>query len=198
MNDTILTPARILNAAEDILRRYGPAKANVVDVARALGVSHGSVYRHFASKAALRDAVIEAWLDRITQPLAAALDDDRSPTARLRRWFDALLASKRQSAREDPQLFAAYVALTAEAPEVIRKHVNDLVGQIAQIVSDGIAKGEFAPGDPVVMARAIFDATVRFHNPIHASEWSADDNPAAFDAVWSLIMSGLVARQPDG
>ena len=34
-------------AAEEVLRRYGPPKATVVDVARALGVSHGSVYRHF-------------------------------------------------------------------------------------------------------------------------------------------------------
>ena len=57
-----LTAERILEAAEEVLRRYGPAKANVVDVARALGVSHGSVYRHFPSKAALRDAVTERWL----------------------------------------------------------------------------------------------------------------------------------------
>ena len=57
-----LTAERILVAAEEVLRRYGPAKANVVDVARALGVSHGSVYRHFPSKAALRDAVTERWL----------------------------------------------------------------------------------------------------------------------------------------
>ncbi|WP_285680262.1 acyltransferase domain-containing protein, partial [Kitasatospora phosalacinea] len=44
-----------LRTAEDVLRRYGPAKATVVDVARALGVSHGSVYRHFGTKAALRE-----------------------------------------------------------------------------------------------------------------------------------------------
>jgi AcrR family transcriptional regulator len=62
---------RILEAAEEALRRYGPTKANVVDVARALGVSHGSVYRHFPSKAALRDAVTERWLSEISQPLEA-------------------------------------------------------------------------------------------------------------------------------
>ena len=38
-----LTADRILEAAEEVLRRHGPAKTNVVDVARALGVSHGSV-----------------------------------------------------------------------------------------------------------------------------------------------------------
>ena len=52
MNENVvLTPERILEATEDVLRRFGLAKATVVDVARALDVSHGSVYRHFPSKA---------------------------------------------------------------------------------------------------------------------------------------------------
>ena len=57
MVEAALTAEQVLVAAEDVLRRYGPAKATVVDVARELGVSHGSVYRHFPSKTALRDAV---------------------------------------------------------------------------------------------------------------------------------------------
>src|SRR6185503_7682618 len=52
MNEVVvLTPERILEVTEDVLRRYGLAKATVVDVARALDVSHGSVYRHFPRKA---------------------------------------------------------------------------------------------------------------------------------------------------
>ena len=58
MNENVvLTPERILEVTEDVLRRFGLAKATVVDVARALDVSHGSVYRHFPSKASLREAV---------------------------------------------------------------------------------------------------------------------------------------------
>jgi len=40
----------------------------VVDVARALDVGHGTVYRHFPSEAALRDPVTERWLDRVSTP----------------------------------------------------------------------------------------------------------------------------------
>ena len=56
--DAPLTRDRILAAAEDVIRRFGPAKATVVDVARALGVSHTAVYRHVATKAELRDLVV--------------------------------------------------------------------------------------------------------------------------------------------
>ena len=65
MNEAVvLTPERILEVTEDVLRRFGLAKATVVDVARALDVSHGSVYRHFPSKASLRQAAAKRWLDR--------------------------------------------------------------------------------------------------------------------------------------
>ena len=120
MNDEALTPERILGAAEDVLRRYGPAKATVVDVARALGVSHGSVYRHFPSKAALRDAVTKRWLDRVLEPLAVVVAEDSPAPVRLRHWIDLLIATKRRRAFDDPELFTNYMELTTEAREVVK------------------------------------------------------------------------------
>src|SRR5204863_2773936 len=101
MAEPALTSDQIVDAAEDVLRRFGPAKATVVDVARALGVSHGSVYRHFPSKAALRDAVVERWLVRLVSPLAAVVDDDAPAAERLRRWLETLIAAKRRKAAEE-------------------------------------------------------------------------------------------------
>ena len=191
MTDAPLTPERILQAAEDVLRRYGPAKATVVDVARELGVSHGSVYRHFPSKAALRDTVAERWLHSISDPLAAVAHEERPAPERLRRWLDLLIASKRSRALEDPELFATYVQLAAESREVITAHVGMLVEQLAHILADGAEQGEFAVDDPHATARAVFDATGRFHNPAHAAEWSDPDIDAAFERVWRLVLRGL-------
>lgn len=64
MSEIALTKERIREAAEDILRRFGPSKATVVDVARALSVSHASVYKHFTSKAELRYDATRIWLAR--------------------------------------------------------------------------------------------------------------------------------------
>ena len=122
----------ILVAAEDVLRRYGPGKATVVDVARALGVSHGSVYRHFASKAALRDAVVERWLARGTGELTAiAVADDPAPD-RLARWLGELAAGKRAKAAADPELFATYLALADESSGAVHAHVEHLLGELAR------------------------------------------------------------------
>lgn len=191
MTEPVLTSERILEAAEDVLRRFGPAKATVLDVARALDVSHGSVYRHFASKAALRDAVTERWLARISDPLQAVAAQDTPALRRLRRWLELLITAKRTRALEEPELFATYMELVAQSRQVVSAHVNTLTGQLARIIADGVASGEFAAVDPAVTGRAVFDATTRFHNPAHASQWSDSGIDKAFEGVWSLIAAGL-------
>jgi AcrR family transcriptional regulator len=191
LTDSVLTRERILEAAEDALRRYGPAKANVVDVARALGVSHGSVYRHFESKAALRDAVTDRWLARIGTPLEKIAAEDGPAADRLHRWLVKLSKAKRKKTLDDPELFATYIALAGQAREVVDRHVDHLVGQIARILADGNESGEFVVDDPDRTARAIFDATSRFHNPAFASQWSEPGLDEALESVVALLLGGL-------
>lgn len=189
-----LTRDRVLEAAEDTLRRFGPAKTTVVDVARALGVSHGTVYRHFASKAQLRDAVLERWLERMNGPLDAIAREDGPAADRLRRWLLTLMGQKQQRAREDPDLFAAYAQLSGDARGVIVAHVAEMRRQIERILADGTARGEFAPGDVGAAAAAVFAATTRYHHPAHAAEWGAPGFAASFDEVWRLLLLGLTVR----
>ncbi len=192
-----LTAERILEATEEVLRRHGPAKATVVDVARALGVSHGSVYRHFRTKAALRGAVTKRWLDRTSDALAGiAGAEDRDPRQRLRDWFQGLFDAKRRKAGDDPELFATYSVLTDENGEVVGAHIAELTAQLTRIVEAGVASGAFTAGDPEAVARALFHATGRFHDPCHAREWKRPDVQAEFDAVLDLLLRGLEAQRP--
>lgn len=192
MGDVPLTPERILAAAESVLRRYGPGKATVVDVAQALGVTHGSVYRHFATKAALRDAVLRDWLQRaVAAPLAAVAASRAAPPKRLRNWLASLRDAKRSKALDDPELFATYGALAADAREVIHEHVETLLAQLQRILADGMSGGDFRAGDTRTCARMLFDATARFHHPAMAYLWKGEDEEAAFKAVLDTLLRGL-------
>ena len=194
MNETlVLTPERILEATEDVLRRFGLAKATVVDVARALDVSHGSVYRHFPSKASLRDAVAKRWLDRANAPLAKIADGAGPAPARLERWLRTMFSIKHRKVCDDPEMFATYLALAQEAREVVKAHKDRLVGQIAHILSDGVKQGAFQVTDIEASARAVFDATSRFHHPAHAEEWTDPGLPARIDTLLALLLKGLEA-----
>ncbi len=133
MNENVvLTPERILEVTEDVLRRFGLAKATVVDVARALDVSHGSVYRHFPSKASLREAVAKRWLDRANAPLAKIAESPGPAPARLDRWLRTLMiAVKHKKVSEDPEMFATYLTLAQEACKTVKAHKDSLIDQIA-------------------------------------------------------------------
>ena len=87
--DAPLTRDQILAAAEDVIRRFGPAKATVVDVARALGVSHTAVYRHVATKAELRDLVVGRWVETTMPPLRTIVAQSGPAPERLRKLIDA-------------------------------------------------------------------------------------------------------------
>ncbi len=191
MSDTVLTRERILEAAEDVLRRFGPSKATVVDVARVLRVSHGSVYRHFASKAELRDAVTQIWLARFNVPLEAIIAEDAPAAERLHRWLRELSGAKRRLLLDDPELFATYCELGLEAREVVGEHISHLTAQVSRIVQDGVTRGEWQAADPAATGRAVLSATARFHHPAHASEWSHPSIDTDFEEVWALILTGL-------
>ena len=194
MNETVvLTPERILEVTEDVLRRFGLAKATVVDVARALDVSHGSVYRHFPSKASLRDAVAKRWLDRVNAPLEKIAEGSGPASARLERWLRALFAAKYKRVCEDPEMFATYLALAQEACAVVKAHKERLVGQVAHILSDGVKQGAFDVADVKASARAVFDATIRYHHPAHSDEWKDPAQAGRIDALLALLLRGLEA-----
>ncbi|MFC4908334.1 TetR family transcriptional regulator [Actinomadura gamaensis] len=189
---TPLDADTILAATEEILRRHGPAKATVVDVARALGVSHAAVYKHFASKQALREAVTRRWLDRNRDTLAVVATDRAIPPARrLRAWLHAVLALKQDKIRREPELFAAYGSLAAAHSSVATDHVADLLGQLTAIIADGVADGGFRAGDPAATARAVMTATAKFHHLAHAAEWQEPGIGAELDEVCSLLLEGL-------
>ncbi|MEV6761583.1 TetR family transcriptional regulator [Streptomyces sp. NPDC051105] len=186
-----LTAERILQATEEVLRRHGPAKATVVDVARALGVSHGSVYRHFRTKAALREAVTKRWLDRTSLVLSVIVADDRPPKERLRDWLWALFDAKRRKAGDDPELFATYMVLADESGPAVTEHIDDLTGQLAEILRDGAGTGAFTVADPAAAARVVFQATGRFHDPGYAREWVRPEAEADFASLVDLLLRGL-------
>ncbi|MFF0728001.1 TetR/AcrR family transcriptional regulator [Streptomyces sp. NPDC004134] len=242
MPSETLTPEHILEATEEVLRRYGPAKATVVDVARVLGVSHGSVYRHFPSKAALHAAVAARWLDRTSAALEKVAAAEGPADVRLRRWLAELFDAKRHKAHDDPEMFATYMALIGDSGSVARtgpaagaaagsagsagaaagsagsatvagvvtRHIAELTGQLTLILEDGVRQGVLsvppavAAGDAESaavaqaarrsvegVARAVFDATRRFHDPAFAPDWEEPGVAAEFALVVDVVVRGL-------
>ncbi|RXZ81627.1 TetR/AcrR family transcriptional regulator [Paenibacillaceae bacterium] len=186
-----LTKEQILTATEEALRRYGPEKTSVTDVAKALQVSHGTLYRHYKSKGDLMEGVTAKWLDeKIIEPLTAIVTEPKSDsnrTERIKRYLTTLVELKRQYAREDEEMFAMYAKVTEEATALLEYHIKQMINQLQHIITeDGIQTA-----DSKRLATSLFDATARFHHPAHAKEWRSERIHNDFIAVLQLLEAGI-------
>jgi TetR/AcrR family transcriptional regulator, transcriptional repressor for nem operon len=79
---------RLVTAAGQVIRQHGLAEAGVAQIAAAADLTHGAVYRHFASKDAIAAAAIRADFSRIV----ALLDELTTQGAPARAYAETYLA----------------------------------------------------------------------------------------------------------
>lgn len=193
MNDAGDMRTRILDTAELLLRRHGPDKLTVIDVARVMEMSHGNVYRHISSKAALRAAVIERWLDRVAEQTDAIARGEAPADIRLGEWLTGLARIKQHKVIEDAELLLASAQVVRENAAVEHDHSARLTAQVVKILQDGLKDGTLpGVGDPLSTATAVLNATFRFHHPdLVITGGAPDQQMAALNGVVSLIIGGL-------
>ena len=133
------------------------------------------------------------WLERVSAPLAKIAEGPGPAPARLDKWLRTLFAAKHKRVSEDPEMFATYLTLAREACKTVKAHKESLTDQVELILSDGVKQGAFQVTDAKATARAIFDATSRFHHPAHSEEWNDPQLSARIDAVLALLLRGLEA-----
>ena len=176
--DEISFRAQILDTARAQVRRHGEAKTNVVDIARALGTSHTTIYRHFRSKADIFDAlVVEAMRDE--EEMASRFVEAGGPFAeRLEGMVLALHARKRERFTADAEVYGLYRRIVEERPEIIAAYSQAMTALIARILADAKKRGEIRVDDIEAAAGVVRDAVTVFVHPAHVAAAVAANLPS--------------------
>lgn len=197
MTDPLLKPDdpsfrdQILDAASAQVRRHGEAKTNVVDIARALGTSHTTIYRHFRSKAEIFDALVQDKM-RDEEELARRFVDVDGPAAeRLEGMVLALQTRKRERLTGDPEVYALYRRIMEERPDMIAAYAGAMTALVREIIADGVRRGEFVVGDADAAAGVVRDALTVFVHPAHVERAVRAGLPV--DAMARNVVRTLVA-----
>lgn len=158
---------QILEAARAQLRRFGAAKTNVVDIARALGTSHTTIYRHFRSKADIFDAVVVEAMRDEEEAARRFVHVDGPAAERLEAMVLALHARKRERFAGDPEVYQLYRRIVEERPDIIAAYARAMTALIAEIIADGVKRREFKVDDVAAAAGVVRDAVTVFVHPAH-------------------------------
>lgn len=188
MSRISLNKETILNATEEAIRRFGPDKANISDVAKSLKVSHAAIYRYYDGKAALWNAVVERWLTHLHAASNDILKEDSPADAKLFQLLEGFVEAKRRSAVEDAEMFANYMKLAQNSTEAIEKGKEEGINRIEQVIVQGTEEGIFFTEFPHQEAMALYLAMSFF---IHPNSFEDPDRNKNIEAVVTLLIRGL-------
>lgn len=146
----------LVSRATDVVAEVGWSGASVTAVADAAGIAAGSVYQHFASKAALAVEVFRRAAGHEVDVLESVLNGSGTPVERL---ADGVRVFARR-ALESRGLAHALLAAPADAAVgaerlVFRRRYRAL---FAEVIREGMAQGLLPPQNGEVTAAALTGA----------------------------------------
>lgn len=185
------TVGRILDSAERLFRHYGYAKTNVADIARDLGMSPANIYRFFASKVEIHQAICGRMLAAVYQMACEILRSQGSATERLRRFVHAQHHLTVETMLDQEKVHEMVIVALERDWHVIEKHVDRLHDLMAEVIAEGIATGEFAQQDPRIAARCFGAATATLCHPQMVSQCVNKPNRATFEELTEYALRAL-------
>jgi AcrR family transcriptional regulator len=190
---------RIVETAERLFRQYGYQKTTVADIAAELAMSPANVYRFFASKAAITEAVARKLTAEVQDHIREAIGVPGLGAAeRLRRLVTVMQTAVTQRCLGDNRMHAMVHAAIDQNWGVIQAHKEALRRMIAGVIAEGVASGEFDVADVDVAAHCFQAATVSCCHPIVIEHRlrSGEDIGAALEPLLAFALRGLGARDP--
>ena len=192
------TRRRVLDAARDLFEEVGYESATIRDIAKAAGVSVGSVFSNFRSKSHVLTEVMQERLGELYADLERATPHLKGSTAdRCRSLFAVHYAFEFRRLR----LFLAFVGSAfdwrADPATPLFGSNPRLRGMVRECLRDGVARGDVrANADLDLAADLIIGAYGWNYRLAATAEVEAADLIGLFDRQVGLIFDGLSPGKP--
>jgi AcrR family transcriptional regulator len=180
----------IVEVGERLFRQIGFQKTTVADIARELHMSPANIYRFFASKAEINEAVCRQTLSEVEAAALAIARTSVPAGQRLREVIASVEKLNEQRYISDRKLHEMVEAAVSENWAIAREHFATMERILGQIIREGMASGEFRAGDPELAALLVYSACIRFCHPRLMAECAQDPEPT-IDQMVDFCLAAL-------
>lgn len=167
---------RILECAERLFKHYGYSKTNVADIAKELSMSPANIYRFFASKADIHQALARRMLASQYEALAQNAHREASAADRLRSHTLTQHRIVLETMLDEQKVHEIVVVAMDQQWPVIEEHLKKVCELLEGIIKDGIAAGEFRAQDARLAAECYMQAGVCLCHPQLVAKSTANDD----------------------
>jgi len=192
----IETRQAIVETARMLLRRYGPDKLTVVDIARALRMSHANVYRFFKTKSEILDAITDEWLAKLEAFVEEIAGRRMSAAKRIEAIVVELHCKRKRKCVEDAEVFETFRLVVAARPDVAAERRAKITAVFKRLLEEGMAAGEFRKMDSAKVSTALKDASSLFLHPFMIPTTVHEPTEQRARNVVQYILSGFLAKGP--
>lgn len=159
------TRCRIVETAELLFKQIGFQKTTVADIAKKLGMSSANVYRFFDSKKAINESVALRLTCEVEEACRKIAAESSSPSERIQKILQTIHTMNKERYVQDERMHEMVTAAMRESWHVVGQHLSNIDHIVAEVLRQGIASGEFAPGNVEITARCICTSMMRFSHP---------------------------------
>jgi AcrR family transcriptional regulator len=160
--------AKILESARRVFARKG-MEATITDIAAEAQISLGLAYRYFADKEAIFSELVKQTIPGDSSEFQKLVEMPGTPGERLATLISRIVGARgqREPLEAHQLLHQALDAgvMSEEARALLSKRYQILLATMRQLIVEGQATGEVAPGDPdqlVAVMRACLDGLTRW------------------------------------
>jgi AcrR family transcriptional regulator len=187
------TRSRILREAERLFRHYGYAKTTVADIADACRMSSANVYRFFASKSQINEAICDRIMSELEGRLRHVSTAAAPASERLTQCIELSAQFVAETLVQEKKVHDMFVVAMEEQWASIQRHLQASTAIIADIVASGIASGEFRPQDPYRAAKCVHSSLAGLKHPVVVAQCRSEPDMATPAEMAAFILSALKA-----
>ena len=188
--------ARIVDVAEEQFRRVGYAKTAVADLAAALGMSSANIYRFFASKSAINNAICEKMLADAEEMAIAIVRGPGTAAERLTHLMQSLHDYNKSRCTDEHRIHDMVEMAMAERWPAIEEHCDRIGVMIGMLLSEGQEAGEFTPMNVEETAETIFCCCCSFFHPTMIAQCAGEDQQRTLRNMSAFILRALTNSAP--
>ena len=188
------TRCSIVAAAENLFHQFGYQKTTVADIAKKLGMSSANVYRFFESKKQINESVALRLMGEVEQACEAIAGGGGDAASRVRKLIATVHEMNNERYIADVRMHEMVAAAMRDSWPIINQHIEKLDVIMAGVIKDGVAAKEFEVADPVLAARCVHVAIMRFSNPSLMIECRGMEVPS-LEQMTDFVLRGLGCRE---
>jgi AcrR family transcriptional regulator len=188
------TRERILVVAERLFRQLGYQKTTVADIAKELRMSPANVYRFFDSKKAIHEGVARGLMGPVEVEAQRIAHSPGPASVRLREMIKTINRMNAERYVGDTKLHEMVEIAMEESWQVCVAHMQLITENVAGVIAQGAASGEFDVSDVPTAALCVCTSMMRFFHPQMIAQCVDKPGPT-IDQQIEFVLASLSNRK---